>query len=91
MNSRRAVDRGYLPTLLTIYQDWHRNDIRHCHLIIRKNILGCIKNLTTIKLGRKAFIDANGMKILYNTSTVWVLQLKLLYHNSFATVWVSKF
>lgn len=69
MNARRAVDRGYLPTLLAIYQDWHRNDTRHCHLIIRKSILGCIKNLTTIKLGRKAFIDANGMRILYNTST----------------------
>ncbi|KAA0713684.1 Cytosolic carboxypeptidase 1 [Triplophysa tibetana] len=69
MNARRTVDRGYLPTLLAIYQDWHRNDIRHCHLIIRKSILGCIKNLTAIKLGRKAFVDANGMRILYNTST----------------------
>uniref|UniRef100_A0A8C2DRL0 Cytosolic carboxypeptidase 1 n=1 Tax=Cyprinus carpio TaxID=7962 RepID=A0A8C2DRL0_CYPCA len=70
MNARRAVDRGYLPTLLTIYQDWHRNDTRHRHVVIRKSILGCIKNLTNIKLGRKAFIDANGMRILYNTSTV---------------------
>ncbi|XP_056629033.1 cytosolic carboxypeptidase 1 isoform X2 [Triplophysa dalaica] len=69
MNARRTVDRGYLHTLLAIYQDWHRNDIRHCHLIIRKSILGCIKNLTAIKLGRKAFVDANGMRILYNTST----------------------
>ncbi|KAK2899016.1 hypothetical protein Q8A67_010434 [Cirrhinus molitorella] len=69
MNARRAVDRGYLPTLLAIYQDWHRNDTRHRHVVIRKSILGCIKNLTNIKLGRKAFIDANGMRILYNTST----------------------
>ncbi|XP_043102560.1 cytosolic carboxypeptidase 1 isoform X2 [Puntigrus tetrazona] len=69
MNARRAVDRGYLPTLLTVYQDWHRNDTRHRHVVIRKSILGCIKNLTNIKLGRKAFIDANGMRILYNTST----------------------
>ncbi|XP_073674965.1 cytosolic carboxypeptidase 1 [Garra rufa] len=69
MNARRAVDRGYLPTLLAIYQDWHRNDTRHRHMVIRKSILGCIKNLTNIKLGRKAFIDANGMRILYNTST----------------------
>uniref|UniRef100_A0A671T3S2 Cytosolic carboxypeptidase 1 n=1 Tax=Sinocyclocheilus anshuiensis TaxID=1608454 RepID=A0A671T3S2_9TELE len=60
---------GYLPTLLAIYQDWHRNDTRHCHVVIRKSILGCIKNLTNIKLGRKALIDANGMRILYNTST----------------------
>uniref|UniRef100_A0A673HD09 Cytosolic carboxypeptidase 1 n=1 Tax=Sinocyclocheilus rhinocerous TaxID=307959 RepID=A0A673HD09_9TELE len=69
MNARRAVDRGHLPTLLAIYQDWHRNDTRHRHVVIRKSILGCIKNLTNIKLGRKAFIDANGMRILYNTST----------------------
>ncbi|XP_051950822.1 cytosolic carboxypeptidase 1 isoform X2 [Xyrauchen texanus] len=69
MNARWAVDRGYMPTLLAIYQDWHRNDTRHRHMIIRKSILGCIKNLTNIKLGRKAFIDANGMRILYNTST----------------------
>lgn len=71
MNARRAVDRGYLPTLLAIYQDWHRNDTRHRHVVIRKSILGCIKNLTNIKLGRKAFIDSNGMRILYNASTVW--------------------
>ncbi|XP_056319019.1 cytosolic carboxypeptidase 1 isoform X2 [Danio aesculapii] len=69
MNGRRAVDRGYLPTLLAIYQDWHRNDTRHRHVIIRKSILGCIKNITNIKLGRKAFIEASGMRILYNTST----------------------
>uniref|UniRef100_A0A8C1BNH9 Cytosolic carboxypeptidase 1 n=1 Tax=Cyprinus carpio carpio TaxID=630221 RepID=A0A8C1BNH9_CYPCA len=69
MNARRAVDRGYLPTLLSIYQDWHRHDTRHRHVVIRKSILACIKNLTNIKLGRKAFIDANGMRILYNTST----------------------
>ncbi|XP_051525986.1 cytosolic carboxypeptidase 1-like isoform X2 [Myxocyprinus asiaticus] len=69
MNARRALDRGYMPTVLAIYQDWHRNDTRHRHMIIRKSILGCIKNLTNIKLGRKAFIDANGMRILYSTST----------------------
>ncbi|XP_022526344.1 cytosolic carboxypeptidase 1 isoform X1 [Astyanax mexicanus] len=69
MNARRAVDRAHMPALLAIYQDWHRNDTRHRHMIIRKSILGCIKNLTNIKLGRKAFIDADGMRILYNTST----------------------
>ncbi|KAB5567755.1 hypothetical protein PHYPO_G00236500 [Pangasianodon hypophthalmus] len=69
MNARRAVDRGHVPALLAIYQDWHRNDMRHRHVLIRKSILGCIKNLTNIKLGRKAFIDADGMRILYNTST----------------------
>ncbi|XP_066567167.1 cytosolic carboxypeptidase 1 isoform X2 [Amia ocellicauda] len=68
-NARRAVDRGYVPSLLSIYQDWHKQDNRHRHMLIRKGILGCIKNITNIKLGRKALIDADGMRILYSTST----------------------
>ncbi|KAI1239911.1 hypothetical protein IHE44_0011349 [Lamprotornis superbus] len=67
-NARRAVDRGYVQVLLTIYVDWHRHDSRHRYMLIRKGVLQCIKSITNIKLGRKAFLDANGMKILYNTS-----------------------
>ncbi|KAM4710064.1 cytosolic carboxypeptidase 1 [Discoglossus pictus] len=67
-NARKAVDRGYVLGLLTIYVDWHRHDTRHRHMVIRKGILQCLKSVTNIKLGRKAFIEANGMKILYNTS-----------------------
>nr|XP_060618077.1 cytosolic carboxypeptidase 1 isoform X1 [Anolis sagrei ordinatus]XP_060618078.1 cytosolic carboxypeptidase 1 isoform X1 [Anolis sagrei ordinatus]XP_060618079.1 cytosolic carboxypeptidase 1 isoform X1 [Anolis sagrei ordinatus]XP_060618080.1 cytosolic carboxypeptidase 1 isoform X1 [Anolis sagrei ordinatus]XP_060618081.1 cytosolic carboxypeptidase 1 isoform X1 [Anolis sagrei ordinatus] len=67
-NARRAVDRGYVQMLLTIYVDWHRHDSRHRHMLIRKGILQAIKSVTNIKLGRKAFLDVNGMKILYNTS-----------------------
>lgn len=37
-------------------------------MLIRKGILQSLKSVTNIKLGRKAFIDANGMRILYNTS-----------------------
>uniref|UniRef100_A0A8C7PV31 Cytosolic carboxypeptidase 1 n=1 Tax=Oncorhynchus mykiss TaxID=8022 RepID=A0A8C7PV31_ONCMY len=66
-NAQRAV--VHVPVLLYIYQDWHRNDTRHRHILIRKGILSCLKNITNIKLGRKAFIDADGMRILYNTST----------------------
>ncbi|KFM00644.1 Cytosolic carboxypeptidase 1, partial [Aptenodytes forsteri] len=67
-NARRAVDRGYVQVLLTIYVDWHRHDSRHRYMLIRKGVLQCIKSVTNVKLGRKAFIDANGMKTLYNTS-----------------------
>ncbi|XP_040819368.1 cytosolic carboxypeptidase 1 isoform X3 [Ochotona curzoniae] len=67
-NARRAVDRGYVQVLLTIYVDWHRHDSRHRNMLVRKGILQSLKSVTNIKLGRKAFIDANGMKILYNTS-----------------------
>ncbi|MGH0163217.1 UNVERIFIED_CONTAM: hypothetical protein FKN15_053874 [Acipenser sinensis] len=37
-------------------------------MLIRKGILGCIKNITNIKLGRKAFINSDGMRTLYNIS-----------------------
>nr|XP_006006117.1 PREDICTED: cytosolic carboxypeptidase 1 isoform X1 [Latimeria chalumnae] len=67
-NARKAVDKGYVSNLLMIYLDWHRHDTRHRHMLIRKGILACIKNITNLKLGRKAFIDADGMKTLYNTS-----------------------
>ncbi|XP_063050955.1 cytosolic carboxypeptidase 1 isoform X3 [Engraulis encrasicolus] len=69
MNARRAVERAQVWSLLAIYQDWHRNDTRHRHTLIRKSILACLKNVTNSRLGRKAFIDADGMRILYNTST----------------------
>lgn len=68
-NARRAVDGGYVPILLALYLDWHRNDKRHRHMLIRKGLLVCLRNITNIKLGRKAFVDADGMRGLYNTST----------------------
>uniref|UniRef100_A0AAQ5XNW9 CBPC1 n=1 Tax=Amphiprion ocellaris TaxID=80972 RepID=A0AAQ5XNW9_AMPOC len=69
-NARRAVDGGHVPVLLSLYLDWHRNDTRHRHMLIRKGLLVCLRNVTNIKLGRKAFIEADGMRILYNSSTV---------------------
>ncbi|KAK7933804.1 hypothetical protein WMY93_004700 [Mugilogobius chulae] len=68
-NARRAVDGGYVPILLALYSDWHRNDSRHRHMLIRKGLLVCLRNITNIKLGRKAVIEADGMRVLYNTST----------------------
>ncbi|XP_041643135.1 cytosolic carboxypeptidase 1 isoform X2 [Cheilinus undulatus] len=68
-NARRAVDGGHVPVLLALYLDWHRNDTRHRHMLIRKGLLVCLRNITNIKLGRKAFIDADGMRVLYNSST----------------------
>ncbi|KAF7659266.1 hypothetical protein LDENG_00001000 [Lucifuga dentata] len=68
-NARRAVDSGCVPVLLALYLDWHRNDMRHRHILIRKGLLVCLRNITNIKLGRKAFLKADGMRILYNSST----------------------
>lgn len=82
--------------LLTIYVDWHRHDSRHRYMLIRKGVLQCIKSVTNIKLGRKAFIDANGMKIPYNTSQVSLslflvvqfVSLKTLSHLKFIIVFM---
>uniref|UniRef100_A0A8C5ELT7 Peptidase M14 domain-containing protein n=1 Tax=Gouania willdenowi TaxID=441366 RepID=A0A8C5ELT7_GOUWI len=63
------LDGGFVLVLLSLYVDWHRNDTRHRHMLIRKGLLVCLRNVINIKLGRKAFLDADGMKILYNTST----------------------
>uniref|UniRef100_A0A3Q2Y745 Cytosolic carboxypeptidase 1 n=1 Tax=Hippocampus comes TaxID=109280 RepID=A0A3Q2Y745_HIPCM len=68
-NARRTVEGGYVPTLLALYLDWHRNDTWHRHTVIRKGLLGCLRNVTNIKLGRRAFTKADGMRILYNSST----------------------
>uniref|UniRef100_A0A673C3X3 Cytosolic carboxypeptidase 1 n=1 Tax=Sphaeramia orbicularis TaxID=375764 RepID=A0A673C3X3_9TELE len=68
-NARRAVDGGHVPVLLALYLDWHRNDTRHRHMLIRKGLLVSLRNITNIKLGRKAFLEADGMRILYNSST----------------------
>ena len=85
------MDRSHVPVLLSVYMDWHRNDTRQRHILIRKGLLACLKNITNIKLGRRAFIDADGMRILYNTSTVsesvslcWGLWGGLLLENNLA-------
>uniref|UniRef100_A0A3Q2CIK7 Cytosolic carboxypeptidase 1 n=1 Tax=Cyprinodon variegatus TaxID=28743 RepID=A0A3Q2CIK7_CYPVA len=67
-NARRLVDSGHVSVLLTLYLDWHRNDTRHRCVLIRKGLLVCLRNITNIKLGRKAFLEADGMRILYNSS-----------------------
>uniref|UniRef100_A0A8D3CVQ6 Cytosolic carboxypeptidase 1 n=1 Tax=Scophthalmus maximus TaxID=52904 RepID=A0A8D3CVQ6_SCOMX len=68
-NARRAVDGKHVPVLLAMYMDWHRNDTRHRHMLIRKGFLICLRNITNIKLGRKVFNEADGMRILFNSST----------------------
>uniref|UniRef100_A0A3B3Y2G5 Cytosolic carboxypeptidase 1 n=1 Tax=Poecilia mexicana TaxID=48701 RepID=A0A3B3Y2G5_9TELE len=68
-NARRAVDSGHVPVLLALYLDWHRNDTRHRCMLIRKGLLVCLRNITNIKLGRRAFLEADGIRILYHSST----------------------
>ncbi|XP_077988802.1 cytosolic carboxypeptidase 1-like isoform X2 [Glandiceps talaboti] len=64
-NSARAIGQGGMTTLLTMAFDWHRSDARNKHFNLRKSILVVVKNITMLKSGRKAFIQADGIKILY--------------------------
>ncbi|XP_071794248.1 cytosolic carboxypeptidase 1-like [Asterias amurensis] len=65
-NAARAVGQGGVSMLLTMMCDWHKNDVRNRHVKIRKAILNTIKNVTALKSGRKAFMDSNGIKVLYD-------------------------
>ncbi|XP_038077720.1 cytosolic carboxypeptidase 1-like [Patiria miniata] len=65
-NAARAVGQGGVTMLLTMMCDWQRNDARNRHVKIRKAILNTLKNITVLKSGKKAFIDSNGIKVLYD-------------------------
>ncbi|XP_070542811.1 cytosolic carboxypeptidase 1-like isoform X3 [Ptychodera flava] len=64
-NSARAIGQGGMTILLTMAFDWHRSDTRNRHYNLRKSILIVIRNITSLKAGRRAFIQADGTKILY--------------------------
>uniref|UniRef100_H3B6W6 tubulin-glutamate carboxypeptidase n=1 Tax=Latimeria chalumnae TaxID=7897 RepID=H3B6W6_LATCH len=68
LNCQRAVSSGYVYGLLKIYQEWHRCDSSDSYVVIRRALLRCLKHVTHIRNGRKAFLNASGMKILLTTS-----------------------
>ncbi|XP_069812780.1 cytosolic carboxypeptidase 4 isoform X2 [Dendropsophus ebraccatus] len=67
-NIRRAVNRGYVCSLLQFYQDWHSSDSANHYMSIRRGFLRCIKHITNVRSGREAFHQANGMEIIYTTA-----------------------
>ncbi|ELW70719.1 Cytosolic carboxypeptidase 4 [Tupaia chinensis] len=67
-NSRRAVNRGYVTTLLRLHQDWHGHDTANSYVFIRRGLLLCLKHIAILRSGREAFRAAQGMEILYSTS-----------------------
>ncbi|XP_074650112.1 cytosolic carboxypeptidase 1-like isoform X2 [Tubulanus polymorphus] len=66
-NSARAVGQGGVPILLTMFFEWHRSDTKNRHVNLRKAVLMVLKNITNLKSGRKTLIEADGIRILYNT------------------------
>ncbi|XP_072134241.1 cytosolic carboxypeptidase 4 isoform X1 [Mobula birostris] len=67
-NSRQAVDNGYIHRLLKLYEDWHQRDTKIKYIAIQAALLKCIKNITNLQKGKKAFLEADGMKVLLNAS-----------------------
>jgi hypothetical protein len=47
-------------------------------MLIRKGLLASLRNITNIKCGRTAFIEADGMRVLYNTSNVSAASMSYL-------------
>lgn len=64
----KAVSYGAVPLLLQMFCDWQRTDHHHRQTNIRKAILNVIKNITMSRSGKKAFIQADGIKTLYTLS-----------------------
>ncbi|XP_021120451.1 cytosolic carboxypeptidase 4 isoform X1 [Heterocephalus glaber] len=65
-NSRRAVNRGYVTSLLRLHQNWHTHDTTNTYVLIRRGLLLCLKCITTIWSGREAFLAAQGMETLFS-------------------------
>ncbi|XP_075413575.1 cytosolic carboxypeptidase 4 [Tenrec ecaudatus] len=67
-NGRRAVNRGYVASLLRLHQDWHRHDTSNTYVQIRQALLLCLKHVANLQSGREAFLAAQGMEILFSTA-----------------------
>ncbi|XP_013368108.1 PREDICTED: cytosolic carboxypeptidase 4 isoform X2 [Chinchilla lanigera] len=65
-NSRRAVNRGYVTSLLRLHQDWHSRDTTNTYVLIRRGLLLCLKRIVTLSSGREAFLAAQGMETLFS-------------------------
>ncbi|KAM5176482.1 cytosolic carboxypeptidase 4 isoform 1-T1 [Callospermophilus lateralis] len=65
-NSRRAVNRGYVTSLLRLHQDWHNHDTVNTFVMIRRGLLLCLQHIATFRSGREAFLAAQGMETLFS-------------------------
>ncbi|XP_005077924.4 cytosolic carboxypeptidase 4 [Mesocricetus auratus] len=65
-NSRRAVNQGYVTSLLRLHQDWHSHDVTNTYVLIRHGLLLCLRHIVTLRSGREAFLAARGMETLFS-------------------------
>lgn len=69
-NSRRAVNRGYVASLLRLHLDWHHRDAADAYVRIRRALLLCLRHIANLRSGREAFLAARGMEILFSSAQV---------------------
>lgn len=67
-NSARLIGMGGVPMLLTHHSDWHQADSKNRNISLRKAILNTLKNITNLKSGRQAFVESDGIRVLYNSA-----------------------
>ncbi|KAK3098121.1 hypothetical protein FSP39_016346 [Pinctada imbricata] len=67
-NAARTIGGEHVPHLLALYHDWHQIDTKHRYISLRKAILSILKNITNLRSGRKALVDANGIQVLYDSA-----------------------
>ncbi|KXJ16139.1 cytosolic carboxypeptidase 1 [Exaiptasia diaphana] len=67
-SASKAVNYGAVPVLLQMFNDWHRTDHHNRQTGVRKAIAGVLKSITMTKSGKKAFIQSDGIKVLYTLS-----------------------
>ncbi|XP_036391733.1 cytosolic carboxypeptidase 4-like isoform X2 [Megalops cyprinoides] len=66
-NSRSAVAKGYVSSLLQLYKDWHSKDVGDAHLPIRQALLHCLHQATNTSEGLEALGAAGGIAVLFST------------------------
>ncbi|KAK3564961.1 hypothetical protein QTP86_031259, partial [Hemibagrus guttatus] len=67
-NARLAVGKGYISGLLSVYEDWHRQDTQSEHIAIRRAFLHCFHRAAKTSAGRHALLTEGGVTVLYNTT-----------------------
>ncbi|XP_054632709.1 cytosolic carboxypeptidase 4 isoform X1 [Dunckerocampus dactyliophorus] len=68
-----AVAKGYMASLLQLYEDWHSKDTTHSAMEIRHALLRCLHKITHSALGRRTFVSQGGLRLLYHTTQTCLL------------------
>ncbi|XP_058252240.1 cytosolic carboxypeptidase 4 isoform X2 [Hemibagrus wyckioides] len=67
-NARLAVGKGYISGLLSVYENWHRQDTQNEHIAVRRAFLHCLHRAAKTSAARHALLSEGGVTVLYNTT-----------------------